>query len=57
LRTLFGPLHGDLTFPGEGFYPAVVIVGALTQDLFADGLDLVDVTEEVNDVLGAGKQG
>src|SRR5438128_2293048 len=53
----FGPLHGDLTFLGEGFHPAVVIVGPLTQDLFADGVDLVDVTEEVDNVLGAGEQG
>ena len=53
----FGPLHGDLTFLGEGFHPAVVIVGALTQDFFTDGLDLVEVTEKVDDVLGAGEQG
>src|SRR5215472_3603181 len=53
----FGPLHGDLTFLGEGFHPAVVIVGPLTQDFFADGVDLVDVAEEVDDVFGAGEQG
>jgi hypothetical protein len=35
----------------------MVIVGWLTQDFFADGLYLVDVTEEVDDVLGAGEQG
>jgi len=53
----FGPLHRDLAFLGEGFHPAVVIVGALTQDFFADGVDLVDVAEEVDDVFGAGEQG
>ena len=54
---LLGPLHRDVAFLGEGFHPAVVIVGALTQDLFADGVDLVEVTEKVDDVLGAGEQG
>src|SRR5260370_30756262 len=44
----FGPLHGDLTFLGKGLHPAVVIVGSLTQDFFADGLHLVDVAEEVD---------
>jgi hypothetical protein len=29
----------------------------LTQDFFTDGLDLVDVAEEVDDVLRAGEQG
>jgi len=42
---------------GEGFHPAVVIVGPLTQDFFADGVDLVDVAEEEDDVFGAGEQG
>src|SRR6516225_5133682 len=53
----FGPLHRDVAFLGEGFHPAVVIVGPLTQDFFADGVDVVDVAEEVDDVLGAGEQG
>ena len=35
----------------------MIIVGPLTQDLFADGVDLVEVTEKVDDVLGAGQQG
>ena len=51
---LFGPLHGDLAFPGEGFH-AVVIAGPLTQDFLADGVDMVNVTEEVDDLLGAGE--
>jgi len=42
---------------GEGFHPVVVIVGPLTQDLFADDVDLMNVTEEVDDVFGAGEQG
>jgi hypothetical protein len=46
-----------VAFLSEGFHPAVVIVGPLTQDLFADGVDLVEVTEKVDDVLGAGEQG
>jgi hypothetical protein len=42
---------------GEGFHPSVVIVSPLTQDLFADGVDEVDVTEEMDNVFGAGEQG
>ena len=38
----FGPLHGNLAFLGEGFHPAVVLVGPLTQDFFADSVDVVD---------------
>jgi hypothetical protein len=34
----------------------VVILGALTQDFFADGLDLVNVAKEMDDVLRAGEQ-
>src|ERR1700730_14674998 len=55
--SFFGPLHGNLTFLGEGFHPAMVIVGSLTQGLFADGTHLVDVAKKVDDVLGAGEQG
>src|SRR6516164_5753308 len=54
---LFGPLHGDVAFLSEGFHPAVVFVSPLTPDFFADGADLVNVAEEVDDVLGAGEQG
>src|SRR6516225_4483342 len=39
----FGPLHRDVAFLGEGLHPAVIIVGPLTQDLLADGVDLVEV--------------
>jgi len=39
----FGPLHRDLAFLGEGFHPAVLIVGPLTQDFLADDVGLVDV--------------
>jgi hypothetical protein len=46
-----------VAFVGEGFHPAVVIVRALTQDFFAEGVDVVDVAEEVDDVLGGGEQG
>jgi hypothetical protein len=52
-----GPLHWDPTFLGQVFHPAVVIVGSLTQDFFADGLDLVEVAKEVDDVFRAGEQG
>ena len=54
---LLGPLHRNFTFLGKGFDPAVVIIGALPQDFFADGLDLVDVAEEVDDVLRTSEQG
>src|SRR5437773_11924583 len=53
----FGPLHGNLTFLGEGFHPAMVIVGSLTQGLFADGTHLVDVAKKVDDVLGGDEHG
>ena len=35
----FGPLHRDVAFQGEGFHPAVVIVGRLRQDVLAEGVD------------------
>src|SRR5207302_8511654 len=52
----FGPLHGNLTFLGEGFHPAMVIVGSLTQGLFADGTHLVDVAKKVDDYNVAGEE-
>jgi len=55
--SFLGPLQGNLLFLGEGLYPAVVIIGTLAQDLFVDGLDLVDVAEEMDDVLRASEQG
>ena len=51
-----GPLQGKFAFLGKSLHPAVVIMGALTQDFFADGLDLVKVAEEVDEVLWAGEQ-
>ena len=51
-----GPLQGKFAFLGKSLHPAVVIMGALTQDFFADGLDLVNVAEEVDEVLWAGEQ-
>ena len=50
-HSFFDPLQGNVAFLGEGLHTAVVIIGALPQDLFADGLDLVKVAEEVDDVL------
>jgi hypothetical protein len=35
----------------------MVIVGSLPQDFFADGLHVVDIAEEVDDVFRAGEQG
>jgi len=52
-----GPLQGNFTFAGKSLHPAVVVIGALTQDFFADGLDLMNVTEEVDDVLWTSEQG
>ena len=52
-----GPPQGRFAFLGKSLHPAVVILGALTQDFFGDGLDLVNVAEEVDDVLWAGEQG
>ncbi|HVT43456.1 MAG TPA: hypothetical protein VMT00_03620 [Thermoanaerobaculia bacterium] len=40
----------------EGINPPRVVIGPLTEDLFRDRADLVDVTEEVDDVLGTGEQ-
>jgi hypothetical protein len=31
--SFFGPLHGELTFPGEGLYPVMVIIGSLAARL------------------------
>ena len=56
-NALFRPLQGNVTFLGKRLHPAVVILGALTQDFFADGLDVVNVAEEMDDVLRAGEQG
>src|ERR1700757_4946575 len=55
--SFFGPLHGNLTFPGEGLHPVMVMVGSLPQDFLADGLHLVDIAVEVDDVLRAREQG
>jgi hypothetical protein len=55
--SFFGPFHGKLTFPGEGLYPVMVIIGSLAQDFFADDLHLMNIAEEVDDVLRAGEQG
>ena len=54
-HALLGPLHGDRTFLGKGLHPAMVIVGSLPPDFFADGFHLVDVAEEMDDVLRAGE--
>ena len=45
--SFLGPLHGEFMLLGEGFHPAVVIIGSLSQDLLVNGLDLVEVAEEV----------
>jgi hypothetical protein len=55
--SFFGPLHGKLTFPGEGLDPVRVIIGSLPQDFFADDLHRMNIAEEVDDVLRAGEQG
>ena len=52
-----GPRQGNFTFAGKSLHPAVVVIGALTQDFFADGLDLMNVPEEVDDVLRPREQG
>jgi hypothetical protein len=57
LRTETPLVKPRLLDADKGFYPAVIIVGSLTQPFFADSFDLVDVTEEVDDVLVAGEQG
>jgi len=40
----------------EGINPPDVVVGPLTQDLLGDRADLMNVSEEVDDVLGTGEQ-
>ena len=49
--------RGSLRFWAKASTQAVAILGALTQDFLGDGLDLVNVAEEVDDVLWAGEQG
>ena len=56
-NALFRPLQGNVTFLGKRLHPAVVILGALPQDFFADGLDVVNVAKEMDDVFRAGEQG
>ncbi len=54
---LFGPLGEDVMAAGKGVYPAVVVVGATAQHFLGDGVEMMDVTEEMNDVLRPGQQG
>src|SRR5437016_4037276 len=55
-HALFGPFHGDLTFSGEGFHPAVILVGPFSQHFLGDGAGVVDIAEEINEVLRPGQQ-
>src|SRR5690242_1834432 len=51
-----GPLERNAVVTRESFYPAVVFVRALAQDLFGNGIDAVNVTKEMNDVFRTRQQ-
>ena len=51
-NSFFGPLQRNPAFLSKSLHPAMAIIGALTQDFLANGLHLVDVAENVDDVLG-----
>jgi hypothetical protein len=49
-------LEWNAVIAGESFHPALVLVRPLAQDLFGDGIDAVDVAEEMDDVFRTGQQ-
>jgi hypothetical protein len=56
LHVRVGPLERNAVVAGESFYPAVVFVGPLAQDFFGDGIDAVNVAEEMDDVFRTRQQ-
>src|SRR6266851_884240 len=54
-HSLFGPLDGNSMVAGKGFYPVLVIVGALDENLFIHHRQAEDLTEEVDHLFGPGQ--
>ena len=50
-NTLLSPLHGNVMVSGKAFYPALVVVSPLHQNLFGNKWDTHDLVKEVNHVL------
>jgi hypothetical protein len=56
-RLELSPLDGNPVLAGKGFHPALIILVSLPQSPFDNGINVVHVTEEMDDVLFAGEQG
>ena len=50
-NALLSPLHGNVMVSGKAFYPALVVVSPLYQNLFGNKWDTHDLVKEVNHVL------
>ena len=57
LDLLVRPAEGKAVVAGESLDPMLVNLGPLGQSLLGDGIETVDVAEEMNDMLGASQQG
>ena len=49
------PLNRNPVIAGEGFHPVLVMVGALTENLFAHNRNAEDLANEMNHLLRSGK--
>jgi hypothetical protein len=45
-NTLLSPLHGDVMVAGKAFYPALLVVSPLHQNLFVNKWDTHDLGEK-----------
>src|SRR6202140_5105470 len=54
-NTFSRPLNRDLVVAGEGFHPALVIVGALAENFLAHHRNAEDLANEMNHLLGPGQ--
>jgi hypothetical protein len=50
-NALLSPFYGDVMVSGKAFYPALVVVSPLHQNLFGNKRDTHDLVKEVNHVL------
>lgn len=55
-HALFRPFHRDLAVSGEGFHPAMILVGSFSQHFLGNGAAVVDIAEEMNQVLRPSQQ-
>lgn len=56
-NAFLGPFDGDLAVGGVAVDPAVVVVGALSKEVFGDHRMTAHDTEEIHDVVFAGEEG